>query len=135
MAKSYSYILFDLDGTLTDSGPRIMNGFAYKIPECGRIPAGTEKSLRNRLLREIYQELLAGVRGLEKNPGEFRRSQNWIGAANCTLKEARYIPPNVEDMNAALAELERYMNEAIPILLVKLGEEGMLGLMDLLGRV
>ena len=67
--------------------------------------------LYNRLLREIHRELLQGVRGKEKNPGEFRRSQNWIGAANCTLKEARYIPPNVEDMQSALADLERYMNE------------------------
>ena len=67
--------------------------------------------LCNRLLREIHQELLAGVRGQEKNPGEFRSSQNWIGAANCTLNEARYIPPNVEDMNDAMTDLERYMNE------------------------
>lgn len=65
----------------------------------------------NRLLREIHEELLSGVRGQEKNPGEFRKSQNWIGAANCTLSEARYIPPNVEDMNTAMADLERYMNE------------------------
>ena len=67
--------------------------------------------LCNRLLREIHKELLTGVRGQEKNPGEFRRSQNWIGASNCSLKEARYIPPNVEDMDVALADLERYMNE------------------------
>lgn len=67
--------------------------------------------LCNRLLREIHEELLSGVRGQEKNPGEFRKSQNWIGAANCTLNEARYIPPNVEDMNIALTDLERYMNE------------------------
>ena len=67
--------------------------------------------LCNRLLREIHEELLSGVRGEEKNPGEFRRSQNWIGAANCTLNEARYIPPNVEDMNVALSDLEKYMNE------------------------
>lgn len=77
----------------------------YAIGRLDKLP------LCNRLLREIHQELLAGVRGQEKNPGEFRRSQNWIGAANCTLKDARYIPPNVEDMNAALADLERYMNE------------------------
>lgn len=67
--------------------------------------------LCNRLLREIHEELLSGVRGQEKNSGEFRKSQNWIGAANCTLNEARYIPPNVEDMNSALTDLERYMNE------------------------
>ncbi len=67
--------------------------------------------LCNRLLREIHRELLSGVRGQDKDPGEFRRSQNWIGAANCSLKEARYIPPNVEDMETALADLEGYMNE------------------------
>ncbi len=77
----------------------------YAIDRLDKLP------LCNRLLREIHKELLAGVRGQEKNPGEFRKSQNWIGAANCTLKEARYIPPNVEDMNAALIDLERYMNE------------------------
>ena len=65
----------------------------------------------NRLLREIHKELLSGVRGEEKNPGEFRRSQNWIGASNCTLNEARYIPPNVDDMTTALSDLEKYMNE------------------------
>ena len=67
--------------------------------------------LCNRLLREIHKELLAGVRGEEKNPGEFRRSQNWIGASNCSLNEARYIPPNVEDMTTALSNLEKYTNE------------------------
>lgn len=77
----------------------------YAINRLDKLP------LCNRLLREIHRELLAGVRGQEKNPGEFRRSQNWIGAENCTLREARYIPPNVEDMNDALTDLERYMNE------------------------
>ena len=67
--------------------------------------------LCNRLLREIHKELLSGVRGEEKNPGEFRRSQNWIGASNCSLNEARYIPPNVDDMTTALSDLEKYMNE------------------------
>lgn len=67
--------------------------------------------LCNRLLREIHKELLAGVRGEEKNPGEFRRSQNWIGASNCSLNEARYIPPNVEDMTTALNNLDKYINE------------------------
>lgn len=68
--------------------------------------------LCNRLLKEIHYELLSGVRGEEKNPGEFRRSQNWIGAANCSLREARFIPPNVEDMNAAMNDLEKYINES-----------------------
>ncbi len=71
----------------------------------------TELPLCNRLLRDVHAELMRGVRGQEKNPGEFRRSQNWIGAANCGLKDARYIPPNVEDMEQSMRDLERYMNE------------------------
>lgn len=70
-----------------------------------------ELPLCNRLLKEIHKVLLSGVRGEEKNPGEFRRSQNWIGPANCSLREARYIPPNVEDMDMAMNELEKYINE------------------------
>jgi len=54
--------------------------------------------------------LLSGVRGQNKSPGEFRHSQNWIGAAGCNLQNARYIPPNVEDMNQAMSDLEKYIN-------------------------
>ena len=70
-----------------------------------------ELPLCNRLLREIHAVLLQGVRGEEKNPGEFRRSQNWIGAAGCALKDARFIPPNVDDMENALSALEQYIND------------------------
>ncbi|MEF9920214.1 MAG: Fic family protein [Erysipelotrichaceae bacterium] len=64
-----------------------------------------------RLMLEIHQLLLSEVRGSEKNPGEFRRSQNWIGAQGSTLKTARYIPPCVEDMQIAMSDLEKYINE------------------------
>ena len=64
-----------------------------------------------RLIREIHEVLMEGVRGQDKTPGEFRYSQNWIGPANCSLKDARYIPPNVEDMQNAMSDLEKYMNE------------------------
>lgn len=66
--------------------------------------------LCNRLLKETHKVLMSGVRGQEKNPGEFRRSQNWIGAAGSTLKTARYIPPNPDDMENAMTELENYIN-------------------------
>lgn len=65
----------------------------------------------NRLLREAHAVLMEGVRGQEMNPGEFRHSQNWIGPAGSTLKNARYIPPNVEDMETAMSELEKYIND------------------------
>ena len=66
----------------------------------------------NRLLRQIHERLMEGVRGQEKNPGEFRRSQNWIGPAGSTLKDARYIPPNAEDMEDAMSALEKYINDS-----------------------
>ena len=61
-----------------------------------------------RLLREIHARLLASGRGSERDPGEFRTSQNWIGAAGCTLSTATFVPPAVDDMNRALDDLERY---------------------------
>ncbi len=64
-----------------------------------------------RLIREVHAVLMEGTRGQDKTPGEFRISQNWIGPANCSLKEARYVPPNVQDMQEAMSDLEKYMNE------------------------
>jgi Fic family protein len=69
-----------------------------------------ELPLCNRLIKETHAILMEGVRGQEKSPGEFRRSQNWIGGQGSALKNARYIPPNVEDMTEALSDLERYLN-------------------------
>lgn len=66
--------------------------------------------LCNRLLLETHEVLLSGVRGQEKNPGEFRKSQNWLGGQGSSLKNARYIPPNLEDMKRALGDLESYIN-------------------------
>ncbi len=66
-----------------------------------------------RLMKEVHEKLMEGVRGQDKTPGEFRHSQNWIGPANCSLKDARYIPPNVQDMEEVMSDLERYMNENV----------------------
>lgn len=64
----------------------------------------------SRLIKEIHAVLLQGVRGQEKSPGEFRYSQNWIGGQGSTLQNARYIPPNPEDMIEAMSELEKFIN-------------------------
>ena len=68
--------------------------------------------LCTRLLREAHSVLLSGVRGSEKQPGEIRSTQNWIGPGGAALKDATYIPPNIDDMNDALADLEKFINEA-----------------------
>jgi Fic family protein len=76
----------------------------FSITQLNRLP------LSGRLIRETHAILMEGVRGEEKNPGEFRRSQNWIGGQGSTLKNARYIPPELSDMHDALSDLEKYIN-------------------------
>ena len=66
--------------------------------------------LCNRLIKETHAVLLQGARGSDKTPGEFRYSQNWIGGQGSTLKNARYIPPNPQDMAEAMSDLENYLN-------------------------
>jgi Fic family protein len=66
--------------------------------------------LCNRLIKETHAVLMEGVRGQEKNPGEFRYSQNWIGGQGSTLKNARYIPPSPDDMSTAMSDLEKYIH-------------------------
>jgi Fic family protein len=64
-----------------------------------------------RLIREIHVELLGGVCGSHRTPGEFRTSQNWIGPAGCTLKEATFVPPPAHEMHKALNNLEKFHHD------------------------
>jgi Fic family protein len=63
-----------------------------------------------RLIREIHQILMEGVRGEQSTPGQFRRSQNFVGPPNCTLETATYVPPPVEEMLTALDNLEKFIH-------------------------
>lgn len=65
--------------------------------------------LCNRLIKSAHKVMMNNVRGKNKTPGEFRKTQNWVGGTS--LENARYVPPNVEDMNLAMSDLEKYMNE------------------------
>lgn len=69
-----------------------------------------EFPLSLRLLRELHERLMTGVRGEHLTPGEFRRSQNWIGGFGVGLMDAAYVPPPVEEMQGALAALETYLH-------------------------
>ncbi len=64
--------------------------------------------LCNRLLREIHDTLLSRGRGADKQPGEFRRSQNWIGGTR--PGNARFVPPPPQEVESCMAELERFLN-------------------------
>ena len=78
----------------------------------------TELPLCNRLIREIHSVLLTGVRGGNAQPGELRKIQNWIGPQGCTLKEATFVPPPPQQLEAILSQFERFLHdESLPALL------------------
>ncbi|MBU1032047.1 Fic family protein [Patescibacteria group bacterium] len=73
-----------------------------------------------RLLREIHERILKGVRGQYKTPGEFRKSQNWIGGAS--INTASYIPPTADDMIMGMKNLESFIHDKKPMpVLIKIG--------------
>lgn len=63
-----------------------------------------------RYFKQLHKTLLLGVRGWKQNPGEVRRSQNWIGPKGYTLKEATFIPPSVDYLNVLITDLEKFIN-------------------------
>jgi Fic family protein len=64
-----------------------------------------------RLVREIHAQLLKGVRGEHATPGEFRKSQNWIGPPGSTIETATYVPPPAEELMDVLGQWERFINQ------------------------
>ena len=77
-----------------------------------------------RLFRELHCELVHGVRGQRERPGEFRDRQNWIGNSGEPIHVARFVPPPVPEMLAALDDLEKYLHRTLtnsdPPLLIEL---------------
>lgn len=79
-----------------------INAINFSISELDKLP------LSNRLLRNTHKVLLKGVRGKDKLPGEFRKSQNWLGA---TLKDAIFIPPHHSEIINLMGDLEAFLND------------------------
>ncbi|MHC4725472.1 MAG: Fic family protein [Planctomycetota bacterium] len=63
-----------------------------------------------RLIREVHEKLMEGVRGDHATPGEFRKTQNWIGPAGCTLQNATYVPPSPDLMMDCLGTWEQFLH-------------------------
>ena len=92
---------------------RYVAALNHGVARIGELP------LSMRLVREMHEVLLRDGRGSEKTPGQFRRTQNWIGPAGCTLADARFVPPPVHVMNDALGDLEVFLHdEGLSALLV-----------------
>lgn len=74
----------------------------YAVKRLQKVPVST------RLLKETHKILLSKVRGSAKTPGEYRRSQNWIGGSS--LQDAVFIPPTHEQVNALMGDLENFLH-------------------------
>lgn len=102
--------LFEADKTESPRIPDVqelvnyVNAMEYGIEKVQHLP------LSSRLLCEIHQVLMKGVRGEHASPGLIRTSQNWIGKPGCTLMDATYIPPPVPEMKECFSELEKYIH-------------------------
>ena len=66
-----------------------------------------------RMVRELHERLMRGVRGDVATPGEFRRSQNWIGPPGPTLNDATYVPPLPEEMMDCLGQWEGFLHDDV----------------------
>jgi len=64
-----------------------------------------------RLIREIHEKLMKGNHGVHATPGEFRKSQNWIGPAGCTLANASYVPPPPDELMNCLGSWEKFLHD------------------------
>ena len=110
--------LFDPRATPKDVDEVInyVDAMKYGLARLAELPVSV------RLIREIHERLLRGVRGGRLTPGELRTSQNWIGPAGALLSGATYVPPPPEIVPGALSDLEKFLHEdsSLP-LLVKVG--------------
>lgn len=113
-------LAFEADGTGDDTPKdveEVVNYVAAMNHGLIRLP---ELPLSLRLIREIHAELMRGVRGGDKSPGEFRTSQNWIGGQGSTLATASFVPPPPSEVINALGALERFIHEGrttVPLLI------------------
>jgi Fic family protein len=112
-------VQFAVEGSKASDAPKdlgeVVNYVAamnYGIKRLYKLP------LSKRLLCEIHRKLLTGVRGAERQPGEFRTSQNWIGPSGCTLAQAEFVPPPPHEMNVALDNFEKFLHDrkTLPVL-------------------
>lgn len=102
-----------------DAGATVETGAVDDLKEVNNYIVALEYGIKRletlplslRLIRELHQKLMSGVRGEHATPGEFRYTQNWIGVAGCTITTATYVPPAPDHLIACLGDLENFLRD------------------------
>ena len=113
-------LAFEAQGTSNDTPKDVEEVINYVRAMNHGLRRLGELPLSLRLVREIHAELMQNVRGGEKTPGEFRTTQNWIGAPDSTLANASFVPPPPHELMNALGMLEKFLHEGkstVPLLI------------------
>ena len=109
IATAQELLLFEVEPDEATSNPSVREVANYvKALEHGlnRVRGGFPISLR--LLREIHEVLMSGVRGEEKKPGTFRTTQNFIGKRGQSIGQARFVPADPRELPKLLDDFEKY---------------------------
>jgi Fic family protein len=109
IANEEDLVLFKVDPAVEDRTPDTREVRNYVIALEYGLRRLSELPVSLKLLRELHSRLLKGVRGADKSPGEFRDRQNFIGTPGMSVKDARFVPPPVEEMHGALAAFEHFL--------------------------
>lgn len=109
-ASQEELLLFEFDPKLEANKPDVrevanyVQAMEYGLERLGKFPISL------RLIRELHERLMRGVRGSDKSPGEFRKMQNFIGHRTRGIAGARYVPPPVAELSRCLGEFERWLH-------------------------
>ena len=104
-------VLFEVEPSRVPQNPDVgevanyVSAMEYGLERLKELPVSL------RLIRELHEKLLTGVRGQDRRPGEFRQTQNAIGQQGRPIEEARYIPPPVAQMTQALSDFELFIHQ------------------------
>lgn len=108
LAELYTYESTQLSFLESETGVREVHNYVVAL-DFGLARLKT-LPISLRLIREIHKKLMKDVRGGNLTPGEFRRTQNWIGPTGSTIMTATFVPPPVDEMKQALGDLEKFIH-------------------------
>jgi cell filamentation protein, protein adenylyltransferase len=117
-ATQEELVLFEMDRAVEPAKPDVREVWNYIAALDHGLKRLKDLPVCLRMIRELHERLMLGVRGSEKQPGEFRKRQNWIGQHNQSIADARFVPPPISELQGCLDDFEKALHgeSKLPIL-------------------